>query len=157
MTVKPIPDGFHTATPHLIVKNAPAAIEFYKKAFGAEEMMRLTDPSGRIAHAEIKIGDSPIMIGEEFPDWGSLSPQSLAGSPVIIHLYVEDPDGLADRSVAAGGKVLIPVNDQFYGDRAGRVEDPFGHIWVIAARKQEMTTEEMQRRFEDFLKQVGDS
>jgi PhnB protein len=155
MTVRPIPDGFHTATPHLVVKDVSRAIEFYKEAFGATELMRLTDPSGIVAHAEIEIGDSRIMMAEEVPDWGNYGPESLGGSPVRIHLYVEDVDALANQAVAAGAKVLIPVDDQFYGDRAGRLSDPFGHIWIIATHKEDMSLDQMRERFEEFVKQQG--
>src|SRR5437763_14338970 len=119
MSVKPIPDGYHTATPYLIVKGAAEAIEFYKKAFGAKELMRFADPSGKVGHAEIKIGDSPIMLADEYPDMGIRSPQTLGGSPVIILLYVHDVDALTQQALAAGAKVERPVTDQFYGDRSG--------------------------------------
>ncbi len=155
MTRQPVPEGYHTATPHLVVKNADAAIEFYKRALGANELMRLTTPDGKVAHAEIKIGDSIVMLADEFPDWDNLSPESLGGSPVRIHLYVEDVDALAARAVAAGAKVIIPVDDQFYGDRAGRLVDPFGHLWIVATRKREMSPEEVHRGFEEFMKQQG--
>lgn len=152
-----IPEGFHTVTPSLIVKHAARAIEFYKSAFGATEFSpRMTDPqSGKIVHAEIKIGDSLVIIGDEFPEWGNLSPESLGGTAVRIDLYVEDVDALANQAVAAGAKVLIPVEDQFYGDRAGRLADPFGHVWVIATHKEDVGPNEMQERFEQFIKQQG--
>lgn len=143
----PIPKGFHTATPSLIARDAASALEFHKKAFEARELMRLTDPSGKIGHAEIKIGDSRIMLADENPEFGNRSPQSLGGSPVSIHLYVEDVDALARQAVAAGAKVLIPVADQFCGDRGGRLEDPFGHIWIIATYKEDVSPEDMQKRF----------
>jgi PhnB protein len=155
MAVTPIPEGFHTATTHLIVKGAASAIEFYRRAFGAVEVMRLSDPGGKVVHAEIKIGDSLIMIGDETPSWGNQSPQSLGGSPVLIHLYVEDVDDLAGQAVSAGAEVLIPVDDQFYGDRAGRLRDPFGHIWVVATHKEDITSEEMQRRLSDLMSEHG--
>src|SRR2546425_2905140 len=119
--VKPIPEGYHTATPYLIIKDAARAIEFYKKAFGATELMRMAQPDGRIGHAEIRIGDSPIMLADEFPEMGHRSPQSLGGSPVSILLYVEDVDALFNQAVSAGAKVQKPVQDQFYGDRIGGV------------------------------------
>lgn len=144
--VKPIPEGYHTATPYLIVRGAASAIDFYKKAFGATELMRLSDSSGRVGHAEIKIGDSPIMLADEHPEIGARSPRSFGGSPVGILLYVEDVDALASRAVAAGAKVLKPVADQFYGHRAGSLEDPFGHTWHIHTRKEELTSEELNRR-----------
>lgn len=144
--VKPIPDGYHSVTPYLCVKNGARAIDFYKKAFGAKESMRLGDPSGKIGHAEIKIGDAPIMLSDEFPDTGVRSPQSLGGSPVTIHLYTKDVDALAKRAIAAGAKVLRPVEDQFYGDRGGKLEDPFGHVWWIATHKEDVSPKEMKKR-----------
>jgi PhnB protein len=143
---KPIPDGYHTATPYLIIKDAAKAIEFYKKAFGAKEMMRMSQPDGRIGHAEIKIGDSPIMLADEFPEMGARSPQSLGGSPVSILLYVEDVDAFAKQAVTAGTKVVRPVKDQFYGDRSGSFEDPFGHQWHIATHVEDVAPEEMHKR-----------
>ena len=143
---KPIPDGYHTATPYLIIKDAAKAIEFYKKAFGAKEMMRMSQPDGRIGHAEIKIGDSPIMLADEFPEMGARSPQSLGGSPVSILLYVEDVNACAEQAVAAGAKVVRPVKDQFYGDRSGSFEDPFGHQWHIATHVEDVAPEEMHKR-----------
>ena len=143
---KPIPEGYHTATPYLIIKNAAKAIEFYKEAFRAKEMMRMSQPDGRIGHAEIKIGDSPIMLADEFPEMGARSPQSLGGSPVSILLYVEDVDAFAKQAVAAGTKVIRPVKDQFYGDRSGSFEDPFGHQWHIATHVEDVAPEEMHKR-----------
>jgi PhnB protein len=145
-TVKPIPEGYHTVTPYLIVRNAARAIEFYKKAFGATELMRMAEPSGRIGHAEIRIGDSPIMLADEVPEMGFRSPESLGGSPVSILLYVEDVDAVFSQAVAAGAKVQRPVADQFYGDRTGGVTDPFGHIWYIATHKEDVSPEEMRKR-----------
>jgi PhnB protein len=146
-TVKPVPEGFHTATPYLIIKGAARAIDFYKKAFGATELMRMADPSGRIRHAEIKIGDSPFMITDEnpdFPEW--LSPESRGGTPVHIYLYVDDVDAVFGQAVAAGAKQLLAVQDQFYGDRSGGVTDPFGHVWYIATHKEDVSPEEIARR-----------
>jgi PhnB protein len=143
---KPIPKGYHTATPYLIIKGAAKAIEFYKKAFGAAEMMRMTQPDGRVGHAEIKIGDSPIMLADEFPEMGARSPQSLGGSPVSILLYVQDVDALTSSAIAAGAKVIRPVKDQFYGDRSGSLEDPFGHQWHIATHVEDVAPEEMKKR-----------
>ncbi len=145
-TVKPIPEGYHTATPYLVVKNAASAIEFYKKAFGATELMRMADPSGRVMHAEIKIGNSPIMLADEFPEMGARSPQAYGGSPVSIFLYVEDVDALANQAIAAGAKVLMPVQDQFWGDRYGKLADPFGHVWSVATHKEDVAPEEMKKR-----------
>jgi len=130
MAVKPIPDGYHTVTPYLVVKGAASAIDFYKKAFGATELMRMAGPDGRVGHAEIRIGDSPIMLADEFPEMGFKGPQSLGGSAVGILLYVKDVDTLFNQAVAAGGKVSRPVKDQFYGDRSGTLTDPFGHVWT---------------------------
>jgi PhnB protein len=144
--VKPIPDGYHAATPYICVKDAAAAIEFYKKAFGATELVRIGDPSGKIGHAEIKIGEAPIMLSDEFPEMGVLSPPSIGGSPAGFLLYFEDVDAVARQAVAAGAKALRPVEDQFYGDRAGKLQDPFGHIWWIATRKEDVSYEEMKER-----------
>jgi PhnB protein len=143
---KPIPKGYHTATPYLIVKDAAKAIEFYKKAFGAAETTRMTQPDGRIGHAEIKIGDSPILLADEFPEMGARSPQSLGGSPVSILLYVKDVDALTSQAITAGAKVVRPVKDQFYGDRSGSLEDPFGHQWHIATHVEDVPPEEMKKR-----------
>ena len=143
---KPIPDGYHTATPYLIVNGAAQAIEFYKKAFGATEIMRMAQPGGKVGHAEIKIGDSIIMLADESPDVGARSPQSIGGSPVSIMLYVEDVDRIFSQAVAAGAKVRRPVADQFYGDRTGGIEDPFGHLWYIATHKEDVSPEEMRKR-----------
>lgn len=151
MAVKPIPDGYHTATAYLIVQDAARAIEFYKQAFGAQELFRLADASGKIGHAEIKIGDSPIMLAEEFPDMGYRGPQALGGTPVSICLYVENVDALFDQAVAAGGKVQRPVKDQFYGDRTGTLTDPFGHVWTIATHKEDVSPEEMDRRYRAMM------
>jgi PhnB protein len=145
-TVKPIPDGYHTATPYLIVKGAADAIEFYKKAFGATEMLRMGEPGGKIGHAEIKIGNSPIMLADEFLEMGARSPQSLGGSAVSILLYVEDVDALFNRAVAAGAKVTRPLQDQFYGDRIGGMTDPFGHQWYIATHTEDVAPEELKKR-----------
>jgi PhnB protein len=144
--VKPIPQGYHTATPYLIVNDGARAIEFYKKAFGATELFRMAGPDGKIGHAEIKIGDSPIMLADEVPAMGHRSPHSLGGSPVSILLYVEDVDAVFEQAVAAGAKVARPVADQFYGDRTGGVTDPFGHAWHIATHKEDVSSEELQRR-----------
>jgi PhnB protein len=146
MAVKPIPDGYHTVTPYLIVNDAAAALEFYKKAFGATELMRFPGPGGRIMHAEIKIGDSPIMLGDENPQMGYRSAKTMGGSPVGICLYVPDVDKLAKQAVAAGAKEVRPVQDQFYGDRSGTFTDPFGHQWTISTHKEDVSMEEMDRR-----------
>jgi PhnB protein len=145
--VKSIPDGYHTVTPYLIVKGAAKALDFYKRAFSATELMRLADPrSSNIGHAEIKIGDSTIMLADEYPDMGFRSPQSLGGTPVSIMLYVADVDAVAKQALAAGAKELRAVKDQFYGDRSGTFEDPFGHVWTIATHTEDLTPDEIQRR-----------
>jgi len=144
--VKPIPEGYHSVTPYLCCKDAAAAIEFYKKAFGATEIMRMGDPGGKVGHAEIQIGDSRVMLADEFPEMGFLSPKTVGGSPVMIHLYVEDVDTTTNRAVAAGAKVTRPVADQFYGDRGGQVEDPFGHKWYVSTHKEDLSPEEIGKR-----------
>ncbi len=143
---KPIPDGYHTATPYLIVNDAAQAIEFYKEAFGATELLRMAKPDGKIGHAEIRIGDSTIMLADEFPEMGARSPQSFGGSPVSIFLYVENVDAVFAQTVAAGAVVQRPVADQFYGDRMGGVKDPFGHAWYIATHVEDVSPEEMRKR-----------
>jgi len=143
---KPIPDGYHTATPYLIIGGAGDAIEFYKKAFGAQELFRFPTPDGKIGHAEIKIGDSPIMLADEYPDMGYKGPQSLGGSPVSIMIYVENVDTIFNQAVAAGATVKEAVTDKFYGDRLGTVTDPFGHVWHISTHKEDVSIEEMQKR-----------
>jgi len=155
MAVKPIPDGYRTVTPYLIVEDAARAIEFYKVAFGATEFMRMAGPGGKVGHAEIRIGDSPVMLADEFPEMGARSPKSLGGSPVSIVLYVPDVDALAGRAIGAGAKVVRPVKDQFYGDRSGTFEDPFGHVWTLATHKEDVSPEEMQRRLGAWAKQHG--
>jgi PhnB protein len=146
MSVKPIPEGYHSVTPYLIVRGGTDAIEFYKKAFGAVELFRMEAPGGKIGHAEIKIGDSPIMLADEYPQMGYQGPQSLNGSPVSLMIYVEDVDAVFDQAVAAGAKVKEALQDKFYGDRMGTVTDPFGHIWHLGTHKEDVSPEEMQRR-----------
>jgi PhnB protein len=146
MSVKPIPDGYHSVTPYLIVKGAARALEFYKKGLGAEERMRMAGPGDKIMHAEIQIGDSVVMLADEFPQMGALSPQTIGGTPVGICLYVKDVDSLFKQAIAAGGKEERPVMNQFYGDRSGTLIDPFGHKWTIATHVEDVTGEEMQRR-----------
>jgi PhnB protein len=152
MAVKPIPDGYHTATPYLIVQDGGRAIDFYKQAFNATELFRLADTSGKIGHAEIKIGNSIMMLAEEYPDMGYRSPQALGGTPVSMLLYVEDVDAAFDQAVAAGGKVQRPIQDQFYGDRSGTLTDPFGHVWTIATHKEDVSPKEMDRRYRAMTK-----
>ena len=144
--VKPIPDGMHSLTPHLICAGAAEAIEFYKKAFNAVEGARLPGPGGKLMHAVIRIGDSALMLVDENPQWGSKSPKALGGSPVSLHLYVDDADSLFQRAVAAGCTVTMPIMDAFWGDRYGKVKDPFGHEWGIGTHKEDLTPEEMGKR-----------
>ncbi len=144
--VKRTKSGRQAVTPYLSVKGAAGALDFYKEAFGATEKMRLAMPDGRIGHAEIEVEGGTIMIADEFPEMGFASPQSLGGSPVTVHLYVADVDALAARSVAAGAKLLRPVADQFYGDRSCRIEDPFGHVWMLATPKEDVSPQEIERR-----------
>jgi PhnB protein len=155
MAVKPIPDGYHSVTPYLIVRGGAQALEFYKKALGAKEVMRMPGPDGKVGHAEIRIGDSHIMLADEHPERGVVGPQALGGSPVGLCVYVENVDAVFDRAVSAGAKVVHPVKDQFYGDRSGTVDDPFGHRWTIATHKEDVSPEEMQRRMQAFMKQGG--
>jgi PhnB protein len=144
--VKPIPDGYHAVTPYLVVDGAVAAIEFYKKAFGATEVMRFDAPGGKVGHAELQIGDSRIMLADEHPEMGARGPQSFGGSPISILLYMVDVDAVVARAIAAGATLHRAVADQFYGDRSGGVKDPFGHIWFVATHIEDVSLEEMQKR-----------
>jgi len=144
-SVKPIPDGMHTITPHLVCDGAAAAIEFYKNAFGAVELARMPGPGGKLMHAAVRIGDSPLMLVDEFPDYGVVSPKKLGGSPVTIHLYVADVDSFFARAVAAGAAVKMPVQDMFWGDRYGQLTDPFGHIWSVATHIRDMSPEDIAK------------
>jgi len=146
MPVKPVPDGYHTITPYLYVKGAAKAIDFYKAAFGAEEIMRFPAPDGRIAHAEIRIGDSPIMLADEHPEMDVLGPQSRGGTTAGFAVYVPDVDQRVARAVAAGAKIVRPVQNQFYGDRSGTLNDPFGHQWTLATHVEDVPPAEMERR-----------
>ena len=143
-SVKPIPDGMHSLTPHLVCADAAAAIEFYKTAFGAVELTRLPGPNGRLMHGAVRIGDSVLMLVDEMPEHGALGPRSLKGSPVTIHLYVTDVDAAVAQAVAAGAKVTMPVADMFWGDRYGQLEVPFGHRWSVATHTRDTTLAEMQ-------------
>jgi uncharacterized glyoxalase superfamily protein PhnB len=135
----------HTVTPHLVCAGAGAAIDFYKKAFGATETSRMPGPGGKLMHASIRIGDSAVMLVDEMPEWGSLGPKALKGSPVVIHLYVNDVDVFTARAVAAGAKVTMPVADMFWGDRYGQLEDPFGHRWSVATHVRDVSPADMQQ------------
>ena len=151
---KSIPAGFHTATPCLAIDGASRAIEFYKRAFGATEIMRFAH-GDKIGHAEIEIGDSKIMLSDEFSEMGVRSPKTVGGSPTAIYLYVDNVDATVDRAVTQGGKLVRPVEDKFYGDRSGTVEDPFGHVWHLATHKEDVPEAELRKRAEAFMKQQG--
>ena len=155
MAVKPIPEGYHSVTPYMIVKSAAQALDYYKKALGAIEVMRLADPSGKVMHAEMKIGNSIVMLADEFPEMGAKSPQTIGGSPVGICLYVPNVDQLFKQAIAAGAKEERPVKDQFYGDRSGTLRDPFGHQWTIATHTEDLTPEEIGKRAEEYMKKKG--
>ena len=155
---KAIPDGYHTITPTIAVKDAAAAIEFYKKAFGAVEVMRFPGPGGKgIMHAEIRIGDSPLMLGDEMPILGAKSPESVGGSTGALHLYVDNVDAWFERAVAAGAKPKVPLTNMFWGDRICRVHDPFGHEWAIATHIEDVSIEEMARRGNEFFAKMAAS
>jgi uncharacterized glyoxalase superfamily protein PhnB len=154
MSVQPIPKGYHTLTPYLTVRDAIRAIQFYKDAFGAEEIGVMKGPDGKVMHAEIRIGDSLVMLGDESPQFGALSPLSIGGSGMGLHVYVEDVDSAFDRAIRAGGTVEMPVTDMFWGDRYGKLTDPFGHKWSIATRKRNMTSEEIEQGQKEFMKQM---
>ncbi|WP_129779635.1 VOC family protein [Peristeroidobacter soli] len=152
MMVKPIPAGYHSITPYLIVDDASRAIDFYKQAFGATEDMRMPKPDGKIAHAELSVGDSKIMLADEYPELGYRSPKSIGGAGVSLMLYIEKVDDVFKRALAAGAKELQGVKDQFYGDRSGTLQDPFGHVWTVATHVEDVPPEEMGRRAEEFMK-----
>ena len=153
--VKPIPEGFHTVIPHLVIKGAAEAIEFYKKAFGATEMMRLPGPDGKLMHGSVKIGDSVVFLVDENPQWGASGPQALGGTPVTIHLYVEDVDAAFNQAVEAGATAKMPPSDMFWGDRYGWLIDPFGHNWSLATRKQDLTPEQVAKNAEEMFAKGG--
>jgi PhnB protein len=155
-TVNPIPDGFHTLTPYLSIRGAAQAIDFYKRAFGATERFRMLAPDGKsVGHAEIVIGDSIVMLADEFPQFGNTSPQTLNGTPVYFGLYVKDADAAYKRAVDAGATVLKPIADQFYGDRAGKVQDPFGHRWTLMTHKEDLSPEELRNRLAAECAKMG--
>ena len=150
--VKPIPDGYHSVTPYLIVDDGARALDFYKRAFGAKELMRMPAPGGKVGHAEIKIGDSVIMLADEAPEMDARSAKHYGGSPVSLMVYVEDVDKLFPQAVGAGAKEVRPVTDQFYGDRSGTVKDPFGHSWHLSTHKEDVSPEEMKKRMDAMHK-----
>lgn len=145
-SVKPIPDGYPRVTPYLCVDGGGAAIAFYQQVFGAEERVRMADPSGRIGHAELAVGDSMVMLADEHPEMGVVGPKTVGGTPVMIAVYVEDVDATFNRAVESGATVLRPVEDQFYGDRSGQFEDPFGHRWSVSTHIEDVSPEEMKQR-----------
>ena len=151
--VNPIPQGYHTVTPSLMVRGAEQALDFYRKAFNAEETLRMPGPDGKIMHAEFRIGDSVMMLGEEMPDMGGKSPQSLGGSPVSFFIYLENVDEAWQRALKAGAKQVMPLADMFWGDRAGCVDDPFGHHWWLAQHVADLTPDEIKRGQEEFFSQ----
>jgi len=156
MAVKAVPDGYHTVTPYLIVRDAARAIDFYKAAFGAVELFRMADPAtGKVGHAELRIGDSMVMLADEHPQMGAVGPQSLGGTPVGLAVYVPDVDARFRQAIAAGAKEERPLQDQFYGDRSGTVIDPFGHKWTIATHIEDVSSEEMKRRLDALMKKAG--
>jgi PhnB protein len=155
MATKPIPAGYHSVTPYLIVRGAARAIDYYKKAFAATELMRMEAPGGKLGHAEVKIGDSPVMLADEFPEWGAKAPDTLGGSAVHLMIYVDDCDTVFKRAIDAGGKETRPLKDEFYGDRTGTLTDPFGHTWTIATHKEDVAPDEMKRRSEKAMKEMG--
>ena len=150
-----VPAGYHTVTPYLVCRNAAAAIEFYKKAFGAKEKLRMPGPDGAIMHAEILVGDSHIMLGDENPQMGAQSPQAIGGTPVMVFLYVKDVDALFAKATAAGATVTMPLMDMFWGDRYGKLKDPFGHEWSAATHIEDVSPKEMARRGQEAFAQMG--
>ena len=157
MSVKPIPDGYHSLTPFLTVRDAARAIEFYKQAFGAKERGVMKDPDGKVMHAELVIGDSIIMLSDEWPEFGALSPQSIGGSAMGLHIYIDGVDAAFDRAVKAGAEVEMPVMDQFWGDRYGKLKDPFGHKWSIATHTKDMSAGEMKQSMDDAMAKMPKS
>jgi PhnB protein len=150
--VKAIPDGYNSITPYLIIKGASGAIDYYKKAFGAIETVRMPQPDGRVGHAEVKIGEAVVMLADEFPEMNIVSPTTLGNTSVSLLLYVDDADATFNKAVALGGQVEKPMADQFYGDRTGTIKDPFGHKWTIATHKEDVAPEEMKRRMAAMAK-----
>jgi PhnB protein len=144
--VKPVPDGYHSVTAYLIIDGAAKALDFYKRVFGAKERMRMPSPGGKVGHAEIEVGDSVIMLADEHPEIGARGPRAFGGSPVAMMLYVKDVDATVKEALAAGAKVVRPVEDKFYGDRSGTIEDPFGHHWHVSTHKEDVPPDEMERR-----------
>ena len=157
MAVKPIPDGYHSVTPYLIVNAGQRALDYYKQAFGASELFRMDAPGGKIGHAEIQIGDSRVMLSDENPAWGAKAPTPGVSTPVQLMIYVADVDATFKQALAAGAKETQPIKNQFYGDRSGTLTDPFGHVWTIATHVEDVPADEMQRRAADYMKQQPQS
>ena len=155
MPVKPVPEGYHTITPHLIVRDAARAIEFYKQAFGAKDRGVMKGPDGKVMHAELQIGDSIVMLADEMPEFGSRSPQSIGGSPAGLHIYTDNVDAAFDRAVKAGAQVEMPVMEQFWGDRYGKLKDPFGHSWSVATHVKDLSVEEMKRGMDEAMAKMA--
>jgi len=153
--VRPIPEGFHTVTPHLVCEGAAEALAFYAQAFGAVELGRMPGPGGKIMHAEMRIGDSRIMLADAFPEYGSKGPRALQGTTVVMHLYVPDADAAWDKALAAGAEPVMPLEDAFWGDRYGQVADPFGHRWSIATHKQDLSLEQIQENMRKMMPGAG--
>jgi PhnB protein len=156
-SVKPIPDGYHSITPYLFVRSAASAIDFYKNAFGATEIVRMVGPNGKIMHAELRIGDSIVMLADENPPTGVMSPQTVGGFSVGLHLYVENVDAVIQKAVENGAKPLRPIKNQFYGDRSGSLLDPFGHMWSVATHVEDVSPEEMRKRMTAAMSQTAGS
>ena len=155
--IQAVPPGFHTLTPHLIVRDAAKAIEFYEKAFGAQLLHKMLTPDAKVMHSALKVGDSILMLNDEFPEWGALSPLSTGGSGVTLHLYLENVDGAFQRAVSAGAEVKMPLMDQFWGDRYGTVGDPFGHMWSLASHIRDVSPQEMARAQQDAMAKMPKS
>jgi len=149
--VKPVPEGLHSLNVHITVKDAATAIEYYRRAFGAQELSRSPMPNGKLIHAAIRIGDSTMYLNDEFPEMGALAPETVGGTPVTLTLYVDDADAVFKKAVDAGAEVKMPIDDQFWGDRYGEIQDPFGHRWAIATRKEELSLDEIQRRGKEMM------
>ena len=156
-TVKPIPEGYHNVTPYLYVRGAAAAIDFYKSVFGATEIVRMAGPNGRIMHAEMKIGDSIVMLGDENPQMGVLSPQTVGGFSTSLHVYVEHVDAVVQKMIDSGAKLVRPIKNQFYGDRSASLLDPFGHMWSVATHVEDVSPEEMRKRMTAAMSQKAGS
>ena len=153
--VLPIPKGYHAVTAYLSIRGAAQAIDFYKRAFGAKELLRMPGPEGKLGHAELKIGDSHLMLADESPEMDFLAPHSRGGTTVQLHLYVKDVDATVQKAVAAGAKLTRPLEDKFYGDRAGTIEDPYGHVWYIATHTEDVSPKEIKRRVAEMMKKIG--